>query len=229
MACADGYVSTSTTFASLLPPLPVRGEGRGRERRVGEVRAPLHAGSGDRGGLGAFQGRRHDFLEELVHLLGRAAGESDRVQPGLDLLPGETELGVAHDEVDQGVFPLVLQGALGAQAVAADALVQVLAVAAAQRGFHQQRLGGHEGELAGHPCGDRLLRAPRARPRCGPRGRGRHRAPRNESAITRRRLAESSRLRSSHWVAALSGPLRLSVISRRARLHIRSARTGLRL
>ena len=39
-------------------------------------------------------------------------------------------------------------------------------------------------------------------------------ASRKESGITRRRLAESSRLRSSHWVAALSGPLRLSVISR---------------
>ena len=52
---------------------------------------------------------------------------------------------------------------------------------------------------------------------------------RKESGSTSRRLAESSRLRSSHWVAALRGPLSASVISRRAREQIRSARTGLRL
>ncbi len=54
-------------------------------------------------------------------------------------------------------------------------------------------------------------------------------ASRKASGSTSRRLAESSRLRSSHWVAAVSGPLRLSTISRRARAHIRSARIGLRL
>ncbi len=52
---------------------------------------------------------------------------------------------------------------------------------------------------------------------------------RKASASTRRRLAESSRLRSSHCSEAVSGPLRLSVSSRRARPHMRSLRTGLRL
>ena len=85
--------------------------------------------------------------------------------------------------------------------------MQLLAVAAAQHGLHQQRLGRHERQLAGDPRRDHRRRSPAAPRRCARRGRGSASQARKASGSTSRRLAESSRLRSSHCVAALSGPL----------------------
>ena len=86
-------------------------------------------------------------------------------------------------------------------------LVELLAVAAAQRRLHEQRLGGHERQLAGDPRRDHAARARAARRRCGRRAPRMASLARKASGRTSRRLAESSRLRSSHCVAALSGPL----------------------
>ena len=52
---------------------------------------------------------------------------------------------------------------------------------------------------------------------------------RKQSVSTRRRFAESSRLRSSHCVPAFSAPCSESLMTRRDSEHMRSARTGLRL
>ena len=54
-------------------------------------------------------------------------------------------------------------------------------------------------------------------------------APRNASGSVSRRLALSSSVRSSHWLAAVCAPLAWSEMTNRARPVIRSARIGFRL
>ena len=96
--------------------------------------------------------RRANALgKELIDLRRAAADVGGRVKVLEDLLARHAEHRVACDTVDHIVLETLLLDALaGRHGVLADALMQLLTVAAALYRVHHDVLGSHEGQLVHH-------------------------------------------------------------------------------
>ena len=117
----------------------------------------------------------------------------------------------------------------GGAGVHAEALVELLPVAAAAHGLHHHVLGREERDLGFEPAARDLgvhdqpaERRSRARTRIAS-------VARKASGTAMRLLAESSSVRSSHCVAAVIAVSSESAMTWRASEQIRSARIGFRL
>ena len=104
------------------------------------------------------QHRLDDVAQELGDLFAAAAGEGLGGQLSLNFLAGQAEGGVSLDAGNHVVgLALLLDDGGSSHGVLAQALVQLLTIAALLDSLHHDVLAGHEGQL-GHDTGADNLR-----------------------------------------------------------------------